>query len=182
MNTLWTDFVNSEWHDWRGSGRSEDRLLKPEWQNDFLIQWQFSAPVPASAEDIEEMQILRRELRSFAEHLTSGGQMTSDLVDTINRKMIEGGPVTRLLKQEDEHFNIVLEPVANGWKKVLAEVVADFAQAFVNSGGSRIRICDNTDCRWVFYDDTRNRSKRFCDDKMCGNLMKVRRFRERKKN
>ncbi|URJ62468.3 CGNR zinc finger domain-containing protein [Paenibacillus polymyxa] len=66
-------------------------------------------------------------------------------------------------------------------KKVVAEVVADFAQAFVSSGGSRIRICDNTDCRWVFYDDTRNRSKRFCDDKMCGNLMKVRRFRERKK-
>nr|WP_231118747.1 ABATE domain-containing protein [Paenibacillus polymyxa] len=98
MNTLWTDFVNSEWHDWRGSGRSEDRLLKPEWQNDFLIQWQFSAPVPASAEDIEEMQILRRELRSFAEHLTSGGQMTSDLVDTINRKMIEGGAGHSLIK------------------------------------------------------------------------------------
>ena len=32
----------------------------------------------------------------------------------------------------------------------------------------------------LYYDDTRNRSKRYCDDKMCGNLMKVRRFRRRK--
>ncbi|WP_141639042.1 CGNR zinc finger domain-containing protein, partial [Paenibacillus riograndensis] len=39
----------------------------------------------------------------------------------------------------------------------------------------------NPDCLWVYYDDTRNRSKRYCDDKMCGNLMKVRRFRARKK-
>jgi len=30
-------------------------------------------------------------------------------------------------------------------------------------------------------DDTRNRSKRYCDDKLCGNLTKVRRFRARKK-
>ncbi|MDT3426149.1 putative RNA-binding Zn ribbon-like protein [Paenibacillus forsythiae] len=46
---------------------------------------------------------------------------------------------------------------------------------------SRFRICDNPDCRWAYYDDTRNRSKRYCDDKACGNLMKVRRFRARKK-
>jgi predicted RNA-binding Zn ribbon-like protein len=40
---------------------------------------------------------------------------------------------------------------------------------------------ENADCLWVYYDDTRNRSKRYCDDKACGNLMKVRRFRARKK-
>ncbi|EHS57440.1 CGNR zinc finger domain-containing protein [Paenibacillus sp. Aloe-11] len=180
MDTLWTDFVNSEWHDWKGSGRSEDRMLKQEWQKDFLMRWQFNAPVPANAQDIEEMQFFRQQLRSFTEHLTSGGQMTSDMIHLINRMMTEG-PVTRVLKEQDGHFTLGLRPSKNSWRQVLAEVAADFAQAFVNSGSSRIRICENTDCRWIFYDDTRNRSKRFCDDKLCGNLIKVRRFRERKK-
>jgi hypothetical protein len=26
LNLLWTYFLNTEWHDWRGSGKSEDRL------------------------------------------------------------------------------------------------------------------------------------------------------------
>lgn len=28
MDRLWTDFVNSDYHDWRGGDRSEDRLGK----------------------------------------------------------------------------------------------------------------------------------------------------------
>lgn len=35
MDRLWTDFVNSDYHDWRGGDRSEDRLGKASWQQDF---------------------------------------------------------------------------------------------------------------------------------------------------
>ncbi|UOK61501.1 CGNR zinc finger domain-containing protein [Paenibacillus sp. OVF10] len=34
----------------------------------------------------------------------------------------------------------------------------------------------------MFYDDTRSRTQKYCDDKMCGNLMKVRRFRAKRKS
>ena len=66
--------------------------------------------------------------------------------------------------------------------KILAcgEIAGSFAQATQQGELSRFRICTNPDCLWVYYDDTRNRSKRYCDDKMCGNLMKVRRFRAKK--
>ncbi|MNW66741.1 CGNR zinc finger [compost metagenome] len=63
----------------------------------------------------------------------------------------------------------------------MAEIASSFAAALVEKETSRFRICENPDCLWVYYDDTRNRSKRYCDDKLCGNLMKVRRFRARKK-
>jgi predicted RNA-binding Zn ribbon-like protein len=63
----------------------------------------------------------------------------------------------------------------------MAEIAASFARTLADGEKSRLRICDNPDCLWVYYDDTRNRSKRYCDDKMCGNLLKVRRFRARQK-
>ena len=39
MDPMCVDFLNSLWRDWRGSGRSEDRLDKPEWLDRFLSKW-----------------------------------------------------------------------------------------------------------------------------------------------
>jgi predicted RNA-binding Zn ribbon-like protein len=44
---------------------------------------------------------------------------------------------------------------------------------------TRLRACAAEDCGWVFEDETRNRSRRWCDMKTCGNRAKVRRFRAR---
>lgn len=73
------------------------------------------------------------------------------------------------------------KPARTGWDAVMAEIAASFAKTLAEGEPSRFRICDNPDCLWAYYDDTRNRSKRYCDDKACGNLMKVRRFRAKKK-
>ena len=69
-----------------------------------------------------------------------------------------------------------------GTPKGLQRSDPEFAQTLAEGEASRIRICDNPDCLWVYYDRTRNRSKRYCDDRACGNLMKVRRFRASKKH
>ncbi|WP_018884360.1 CGNR zinc finger domain-containing protein [Paenibacillus massiliensis] len=84
-------------------------------------------------------------------------------------------------QEEQPKVRLKLIAVQSSWQQVMAEVAADFIQTIVKGEGSRIRFCDNPDCLWVFYDDTRSRTKKYCDDKMCGNLMKVRRFRERQK-
>lgn len=54
------------------------------------------------------------------------------------------------------------------------------------SAGTWTRLKACPDCRWVFYDNTRNASKRWClmqaagpDGRGCGDIAKVRRFRER---
>lgn len=43
----------------------------------------------------------------------------------------------------------------------------------------RIKICPADDCRWAFYDRSRNRSRTWCSMKVCGNREKARTFRER---
>ena len=46
---------------------------------------------------------------------------------------------------------------------------------------ARLKICPNHGCRWVFYDETRGNTRRWCDDRSCGNRDKVRRLRERRR-
>ncbi|MFD0694607.1 CGNR zinc finger domain-containing protein [Paenibacillus sp. GCM10027628] len=180
METLWTDFVNSEWHDWRGSGRSEDRLVLSTWQGAFLDTWKLAAPVPALEQDIEDLLAFRGQLHQLAAGLAGGESISQADVEWLN-KMLAQGPVIRRIAAEESELRMESSPIGDNWRQVMAEVAADFAKMLLDGEPLRIRICENTDCKWVFYDDTRNRTKRYCDDKMCGNLMKVRRFRARKK-
>ena len=46
---------------------------------------------------------------------------------------------------------------------------------------SRVKICSGDDCGWLFLDTSKNKSRQWCDMKDCGNVAKVRRFRERQK-
>jgi predicted RNA-binding Zn ribbon-like protein len=45
----------------------------------------------------------------------------------------------------------------------------------------RLRECAADDCGWLFYDTSRNQSRRWCSMQSCGNRAKVHQFRERKR-
>ncbi|NUU78847.1 CGNR zinc finger domain-containing protein [Paenibacillus xylanilyticus] len=180
MDRLWTDFVNSDYHDWRGGDRSEDRLAKPEWQQWFLEQWRLQASIPASIEDETSMRKFRNELQAVATRLSEGASLTDEEREWLNAIM-EKGRGHRKLSVDEQQLRVEWIPVGAHWQQVMAEVAADFAITLTQGEGARIRICENADCRWVFYDDTRSRTQKYCDDKMCGNLMKVRRFRAKRK-
>ena len=62
----------------------------------------------------------------------------------------------------------------------MAEVAASFIE-LTDMEIARIRVCENPGCRWIFYDETRSRTKRCCDG-TCANLVKMRRFRQKKKD
>jgi predicted RNA-binding Zn ribbon-like protein len=46
---------------------------------------------------------------------------------------------------------------------------------------SRVRACGGESCGWLFLDTSRNRSRQWCDMADCGNVAKVRRFRDRQR-
>jgi predicted RNA-binding Zn ribbon-like protein len=42
-----------------------------------------------------------------------------------------------------------------------------------------VRACAAETCRWLFVDTSRNRTRRWCDMRICGNREKARRFQQR---
>ena len=57
------------------------------------------------------------------------------------------------------------------------------ALAFFVVGGEqeRLRRCEAPDCRRAFVDLSRNRSRRYCDSRTCGNRLHVAAYRARRK-
>jgi hypothetical protein len=45
----------------------------------------------------------------------------------------------------------------------------------------RIKLCECHTCRYAFYDESRNRSGKWCSMRVCGNREKTRAFRSRQK-
>jgi predicted RNA-binding Zn ribbon-like protein len=45
----------------------------------------------------------------------------------------------------------------------------------------RLKVCGNSECRWVFYDRSRNRQGHWCEMAVCGNRLKNRALRARRR-
>lgn len=61
----------------------------------------------------------------------------------------------------------------------LSVVVAQFYDAARSGLLDRLKMCDSTECRWVFYDRSKPGTRRWCEQATCGNRMKTRAYRER---
>ncbi len=67
-------------------------------------------------------------------------------------------------------------------ERPLWPVVASAAELLVDGPVDRLKACDADDCGWLFLDESRNRSRRWCDMAECGNRAKVRRYRARRRD
>lgn len=61
----------------------------------------------------------------------------------------------------------------------LGAVLAAAARLAVLGDWDRVKICPADDCRWAFFDHSRNRSRTWCSMRVCGNRTKARNWRER---
>jgi len=180
MDPLWADLVNSDWHDYRGSGAREDRISNDGWLRRFLARSGWAVDRLPDVRGRESLRQLRRLMRRVTDAVRSGRRPSTADVKTLNR-ILEAAPLVRRLARGPAGTEVVLEPLADGLDLAMGEVVASFAAMLAEGEPTRIKICANPDCRWVMYDSSRNQSRRWCDKKDCGNLIKVRRHRRRQR-
>jgi predicted RNA-binding Zn ribbon-like protein len=64
---------------------------------------------------------------------------------------------------------------------MLNPVIRSVADLLVSGELKRVKRCVDPQCGWLFLDVSRNKSRRWCDMKDCGNRAKASRFYERKK-
>ena len=61
----------------------------------------------------------------------------------------------------------------------LGRMLARIPAAAANGVWQRAKVCPEDTCQWAFYDQSRNRSRRWCSMEVCGNREKSRAFRAR---
>lgn len=75
----------------------------------------------------------------------------------------------------------VLSRVDSPPRAALAQLLAACVTAEAQGRWARLKMCSADDCRWVFYDTSRNRLGRWCAMDVCGNRVKTGRYRARQR-
>jgi predicted RNA-binding Zn ribbon-like protein len=81
------------------------------------------------------------------------------------------------LALNDSRYRLTWEEDA-AMDRMLWPILRSAADLLTSDRLARVRICSAEDCDWLFLDQSKNRSRRWCDMGVCGNRNKVRRFRQ----
>lgn len=178
MDILFLDFVNSAEKDYR-TGETQEHLEEPGWLDGLLVRYKLTLPTPASPVILTVLRELRTLLRRMIEALIDEQSFREADVAALNQYLSKAK--LRRVIQAGHDYHLELVPETRNWEWVMAEVVASFAEFMVQEATERLKVCENPNCGWLFYDESKSHTRRWCSDSSCGNLLKVRRFRERHK-
>jgi len=168
----WIDFVNSE--EYNGFGVKSDHLLDSTWIKAFFRRWNFGKQT-----NIRDLTRTRDLLRIVAETIAAGKRLSSRDFRSVNKALRT--PVYRCLKKQmGGSYTLEVVPHRHGWRWAQAELFRSLGTMLTEGQQHRLKICPNSACRWVFFDQTHGNTRKWCSDLTCGNRDKVRRHRARR--
>ncbi|HVN76522.1 MAG TPA: ABATE domain-containing protein [Thermoanaerobaculaceae bacterium] len=182
MDPIWAELINSDWHDHLGRGRRADRIGDDRWLAAFLAAAGWRGRRLPGAADRGRLRSLRAVLRRIVDASLAGAVPAARDVGALNRALGACPAVRRLRRGGRARWVLEWVAVPGGIERALGAVAASFAGVLAAGEPDRIRVCANPDCRWVFFDGSRNRTRRWCEAGVCGSLVKVRRFRARRRS
>jgi predicted RNA-binding Zn ribbon-like protein len=185
------DFVNTL--AWRGSSREDSLHSLSD-----LLKWLVSVgtiSVPAgtrlqiwlearpglAASVLADAIALRETIYRLLRSITTGSSPPAQYLDHFNRALADAPPRAILDQAESGlGWRIDAKPTA---ASLLTPVLWSAADVLVASPSARLRECANDRCLWLFSDDSKNGSRRWCSMQSCGNRAKAHRhyLRRRKR-
>jgi predicted RNA-binding Zn ribbon-like protein len=154
-------------------GEVEEQLDSPAALEAFLAENDLGK-VAVKPADLRRALDVREALRNVI-GANNGVPLDPGSVDLLNRTAARAKVVAAF----DDHASWRVEPVSDGVDGALGQMLATVFRAMSDGSWTRMKACGNPDCRWAFYDASKNRSGRWCEMSSCGNRMKARAFRER---
>jgi predicted RNA-binding Zn ribbon-like protein len=116
--------------------------------------------------DVERAHELREALRMLL-RANNGAPFDADALGAVNR----AAAGVRL--ELDDRGRVVV-----GAEDPLARIVGVAFEAMLAGTWHRLKACRN--CKWAFYDYSKNRSASWCSMQLCGNRLKTRAYRSRR--
>ena len=99
----------------------------------------------------------------------------------LNALLAETGAVPQIVAHDGRgphvHVSRPADPMAD---RMAAHLAMGVARLVVAGESERLRSCASPTCRNVFIDLSRNRSRRYCDSRTCGNRLHVAAYRARR--
>ena len=156
---------------------SEETRVLPRMRISALVEQAMRTPGQAGTV-LQEALALREALFEIFSAVAERRVVPDKALGKLNWNLMEGASFVRLAQQGRSFtwdWN-VSNPRLNAMLWPVARAAADL---LTSEDLSKLRMCAAEDCAWLFLDTTRNRKRRWCDMKTCGNRVKARRHYER---
>ncbi|MCG5211988.1 CGNR zinc finger domain-containing protein [Streptosporangium sp. KLBMP 9127] len=130
-----------------------------------------------AAEDVAQVRTLRE---AFFHVFTAPDQATA--VIRLNTLLSETRMTPRLAEHDGHPLHVhYFAPGSSIAEHLAADCGIALAHLLVEGEWERLRTCSAPDCDHVFVDESRNRSRVYCDSRTCGNRMHVAAYRARRR-
>jgi predicted RNA-binding Zn ribbon-like protein len=155
-----------------------DRLADPTVARPWLIENDLLAPqVELTEADLDLVRGVREALRALLVH-NAGGPPPGDAALAALRAGAAGG-AARADFADDGQVRLTADGDSVRDRLVVLLLIIRDAQR--DGSWARLKACANDECRWAFYDRSRNRGGAWCEMAACGNKLKNREFRARRR-
>ncbi|MGW0736524.1 CGNR zinc finger domain-containing protein [Streptomyces sp. NPDC002851] len=160
-----------------GRDASADGLADVAALEEFVRRNQISDVGVLSEHDLAAVRRLRDR---FAEVFATPDAQTAARL--INDLVAAAGTTPRLTDHDGYDWHVhYFAPGASIADHLAADCGMALAFFVVAGEQERLRRCEAPDCRHAFVDLSRNRSRRYCDSRTCGNRLHVAAYRARRK-
>jgi predicted RNA-binding Zn ribbon-like protein len=155
----------------------EDELTSPGALRDWLAErGLMDAGKKVTGADLQRALDVREGLRGLL-LANSGLPVDPERVERLDAAVARATVRMRFRPGADP----ALEPEPGGVDGAVARMMAVVAGAVEQGSWERLKACHRDPCFWAFYDNSKNRSGRWCKMEACGNIEKARAFRERRR-
>jgi len=129
--------------------------------------------------DLRLARDARESIRALIGHDAGSGPLTPDQLEPLETVLREAQPRLDITPEGRVLLAAGAPPVslADGILGLLL-IIRD-AQA--DGSWDRLKLCTNSDCQWAFYDRSHSRQGAWCDMASCGNRVKNRNLRARRR-
>jgi predicted RNA-binding Zn ribbon-like protein len=137
---------------------------------------------PADAAAIYSRAInLRATMHRIFSAVASTQLPTAADLRTFNTALSETSAMVHLSPGE-KHFVWTWGGDEDALERVLWPIIKSAAELLTSEKIERVGKCAGHSCGWLFFDTSRNRSRRWCEMEHCGNRAKARRHYRRKRS
>ncbi len=154
--------------------RDEELLSDPETTREWLLRSGLVTEVAeVGATEHERLREFRRVVRSMLEanlHPDEAAVETEALAGFV------AGLGVPLRVGPEAAIELDAAP-AESVDGLVAQMLGAIFAAQIRGEWERLKICAADDCRWAFYDSSKNRGGQWCRMDLCGNRVKNRRYR-----
>ncbi len=168
-------FVNT-WEADRGSDVLGDPREAGVWLRDAGL---WHADEPPTGSDLRVAREVREAIRSLLRANGGGPVPTEGQLRPLS-ELASGHGLRFDVSPGDGRVDLLPES-AEGVRAELSVLLLVVRDAQRDGTWQRLKACDNSDCGWAFYDRSHSRRGRWCDMAVCGNRIKNRTLRARRR-